>query len=1307
MESSEGLLSKESWSRNGATAGRGFHFQDAVGAWWAAQMLADSGWGGRVVPEGFEDLHIEGDELTYVQVKSRKDSASYFTPTHVASILTEMWAKHSLRLQDGHPDGSLILVLERPVRGCNFKDESEKLSTLPGDHPVRKALESVVDPSELGALLLRAGIVVLSWDRLSESATEAISKVSGASPAVCRLVDRELRVLIAEAADANASAKILAEAHGIDRLAAHGVVDDLVRMVDRESLEAALVDGTCDVLDFRVPESQSAFLEGMPARPGHIAAGIVAPRTDLTDKVLHLLEIRKAVLISGPSGVGKSTLMWSAIHRKQDALWYRINRLDDAAVSKLVELAKASRANHRSQIGFVVDGIGIGEAQAWDQLQRSLSMQAGVLLLGSVRQEDMFPLATAADCGVVKVSLDEELAKEIYAKLRQLGATTASYWREAYEQANGLTMEYTYLLSQGQRLPDVLREQVRRRVHEGRETELQIISCVTTAHQWDLAVPVVLIEKLAIDPSAIRVALARLRDEHLVVESGTELSGTHALRSRFLSVAVHSFPPPHLEATIGHLVLHLPEEALPALVTGALRDYPELKASVLANLATRICVKPNPSVLATSLRALRLADLEQRSHEWATDLKRHEIPPSLRTAAIQFSLLDEDEANELWPVSVQKAIAELRSARLKPSLLLGEFIAGLGHSHLVDAIRLCSTSTAAAELLSAISSSPPEALEAVAEAILERRDDLCALTRVLREGTLEEAGHVLLAGQDCGSAVAEALLVMAGGSGSMVARLRMENIWTTEVTCEERDGLRVIKARILFVSDKLQGTPDGSVREFAKSALSCLPTCNQADVQAFLPGDVAIDSGTSKLQRRYLHSPNKVDMNRRTAAIASAAFQTGTRTERVATTLEFLPVLREYLDLVGRLWILGEHAERDRPRAVDLRESLRSISALMVPVSRPQEFLLSEAASIRHDAVHTLFTGIVDNMTGRLGNTEDYGLLGAYVRSTLRPAVTDVENQEDWDYLDAAAPPELQLIDNHLEDIAAILAECRFGNTPTRDLLREARSGHRSGALSRVASLCERNARLRHEHFWRQLAEELKKRGLRTLIHQRHLDTKDDGWPAIATCIEVQVASIFEWSQRLDEAVQLMQGARESYVPPVILFPSVGGERVDELAVSLFQQPAVHRGLNQDTEWDKLLPPSVRTPLTDLVTEAHQAIQLLSGVAVIGTYRGLDEFEEILGETGDAFIEARDGILRGPDDDLTRNIVEVLHDHAQRAIDDLQRADDGEPMNGSFIESINSMASPDPSVQVLELNMIRTFALQADLNRTVALENLT
>jgi hypothetical protein len=430
MNADEVSLSRDVWSRSGATAGRGFHYQDAVGAWWAARMLAAPGRGARIVPEGFEDLHIEGDDYVYIQVKSRQEPAGDFTARQVARFLAEMWEKHTIRIREGHPDGSMVLVLERPVAGCRFDDLLETLADLPSRHEIAAVLSEIVPTAQLESSLGKSSILVLGWEDLSEAAMNAIAEAAGVMPSTSRMIERELRLMIAEAADANATVRRRQDTRGIDRLGAQAVVDGLVRLVDRASLEAALLDGTCDVVDFRLPETPGSFFEGMPAKPGHIAAGIPAARSSLVSDVLNALEMRGAALIAGPSGVGKSTLMWSAVYRRRDMVWYRINRLDGVSVSKIVELARASRAGERAQVGFVVDGVGIGESQSWDQLQRSLAMHPGILLLGSVRHEDMFPLETIQDCGVITVSLDEEVAQEIHSKLVELGVTAAPHCLE-------------------------------------------------------------------------------------------------------------------------------------------------------------------------------------------------------------------------------------------------------------------------------------------------------------------------------------------------------------------------------------------------------------------------------------------------------------------------------------------------------------------------------------------------------------------------------------------------------------------------------------------------------------------------------------------------------------------------------------------------------------------------------------------------------------------------------------------------------------------------------------------------------------
>lgn len=345
-------------------------------------------------------------------------------------------------------------------------------------------------------------------------------------------------------------------------------------------------------------------------------------------------------------------------------------------------------------------------------------------------------------------------------------------------------------------------------------------------------------------------------------------------------------------------------------------------------------------------------------------------------------------------------------------------------------------------------------------------------------------------------------------------------------------------------------------------------------------------------------------------------------------------------------------------------------------------------------------------MAPRLANTKGYGPLAAYVRTTLRTAVKDVTNQEDWGFLDEAAPPELQEIDRCLEDIAAITAECTFGDTPSKLLIKEARSGPRTEALSRAAALARRNARLRHEHAWRQRVTDLTNRGLHVKLHQRLLGSQADGWPAIATALELQVASVFEWTKRADSLVGLLQEAGDSYFPPVILFPTINGRRVDLVAISLFQTGSPHPDLAQDDEWNKVLPPSVRTPLTDLITEAHHALQLISGLAVMGTYRSLDTFEEILRNAENTFTEAWNKLLSEPDDELTRGFIEVLQNHAGRAIYELTCAEEGDPVTGSLAETMCSAAGIEPSDTAIEIIGIRTFALQADLDRNTALQQL-
>ncbi|MBP2266317.1 hypothetical protein J3A64_001781 [Pseudarthrobacter sp. PvP004] len=1286
-----------------------------MGAWLVAKCLIQHHEASRIVPEGFEDIHIEGPDPVFVQVKSRQEQVGDFTVGKVAAFIREMWDKRVRRLQEGVSDGRLLLVLERAVAGHQFGSWREPLADLDPHNALRVSLPRIFEEDELQEVLKVSSILVLPWEEASDGVAEAVVASFDSMPAGARLVERELRLAVANAADRNTAADGPQTAAGIDPLMTHALISQVLELVDREALQAALSDGTCEIVDFRITANDDGYFEGLAAQPGHIAAGVPAPRPILTGQVIQALADRQSVLLAGPSGVGKSTVLWAAIYTRRDMIWYRVNRLDSTSVTKLVRLARASRSSDRSQVGFVVDGVGIGEAQAWDQLSRALAPQNGVLLIGSVRREDMFSLTSLADSAIIEVSLDEEVAQAIYSKLRLEGATQARHWREHFMAANGLTMEYTYLLTHGARLVDVLTAQVRRRVQEGREVELRLLAIVTTAHQWGVQVPVSALTGAEFDESALRPALARLQDEHLLLSTTTMVSGLHALRSRTLSTAVHSFPPPTIESTIVRLLQVVPPNSIPALVSGAIRDYPHLQDEIVRSLVSRTAHGDAEQTVVAVARALRFVELEKRSREWVAIMDRLEVPIPSRPVTLQLALLEDPQNDNTlthFPESIQSAVSELSLNARQPFRLLDSFVQTLGVDEVCLAITHCSDPATAANLISSLSGLGEATVEAISSGI-RTHSSLSSLETLLHGSGAEAAGNIILAGTRLGPPVADALLELAGGTDVLLTKITDECVWLTEIRIQEDHATSVVWGRTLHISDDLQGNAETYVRELARIALSCLPMCETADIQALLPGGNPIvmgdfTFGVSKLNRRYVHDPGEIDLNRRTAAIACAAFQTGTRTDRIAEALEHLPAADEYLERLSRIWILGRSASRETSRTDALREELRQYASTMSKVSGTDDFLRDEVEATGNDYLHTLVSGIVDNLSPRLARPDgNLAPLALYVDDTLRKAVREVQ-REAWDLLDAAVPAELTSIDKRLTDLHAILSEIAFGNTPSRQLVTAARSGPSSSAVRRAADLAARNARRRHEREWNQRAQTLRSLGHEVTLYSRPVQNEGSHlWPPVEIAVGVNLPRVLDWPETCAHMVAALTppGNVQSFQPPLVIFPTIDNRRVDELAIKVISSVHPYPGLRVD--WTEGLPESAHTHLAEVVTRAHQSLQVLSGLAELAGHRDISRLQDPYDDALKQYSESIKELHSGPDDELTETLVEILNSHAQGVEIELFRATENQRMENSLAQSVTSLLGPEPSSEALELAAMRYFALQGDLNRAVALQDLS
>lgn len=169
------------WSttRSGARSGRGYHYQDVVGAWMCGRILSGDLAVELIVPESLEDLSCEGQTTWHVQVKSRQERVGDFSPSEVAGHLLDL-AKRHRRRQDAGLQGQSVLVLERPVAGYVPTVWGQSVATLPVEHAVRRALRAAggrrgLTDEEIESVCRTTSVFVLPWRVAAEQTRDAVA----------------------------------------------------------------------------------------------------------------------------------------------------------------------------------------------------------------------------------------------------------------------------------------------------------------------------------------------------------------------------------------------------------------------------------------------------------------------------------------------------------------------------------------------------------------------------------------------------------------------------------------------------------------------------------------------------------------------------------------------------------------------------------------------------------------------------------------------------------------------------------------------------------------------------------------------------------------------------------------------------------------------------------------------------------------------------------------------------------------------------------------------------------------------------
>lgn len=817
-------------------------------------------------------------------------------------------------------------------------------------------------------------------------------------------VIQALRAAVADHADRNAEVG-LDDRVGLSRTDIERIVTDTAALVDRESLAAAVASGSCKAVDFDTPLTDPDFYSGTGTQPGHIAAGLLTPRPKATDEVLAGLGSGRAVLVAGPSGVGKSAVLWMAAYVARHVVWYRVHRLGDDDVEPLIRLAVAGGAGRYGPVGFIVDGVGTGSLTAWDELHRRAAAVSGVLLLGSVREEDTLPIQTFGRCVVVRPRLDEDLAARIHKGLLDSRATTQPHWRESYNQTEGLTLEFTHLLSQGRRLRDVIGDQVRDRVRDHRTVELAVIAPVSVAHRWGAALSVTRLAEVINAPvGELKEALTRLADEHLVTVDDGVVRGLHPLRSTALCEAVHEVPPPTIGGTVRDVIERIGTDHLPSFVARAIADDPELAPVVVVSLGSLLDGSPGDlTTTAAALAGLRLAEFTLTARRWAAILVKHDVPVPHRPLGLDLAMIDSELVDGLDPRLVA-AIEEIRHDRAASTSALRDQL--LGHVDATSLNELVHRAPSVSEVSALLSS-----LADTAVAIALPPSD-APLRSALRDAPLADIGELIATAGNVSPATGDALLDAAGGSGAMIERLLQEHPWLLDLSVVDDGNDHVLRGRVLHIADRHNPNAEKDIKALAVLGLRCLPNVDRADLTTVLAGGKPLrvndhEFGVSGLLREHVHSDSEVSWNRERSRFARSLVAATSTTERLAAGLAVLERTALFLADLADAWVtnrgVGQRLDAlNRPR-VDLLQDIDALAPERAsqPLAGPAD---QPGGMLTHDPVHGVAQGIVRNLASRLDDPSGYASVAAFAGDTIVKQLGDAR-REPWALLGLDSPP--------------------------------------------------------------------------------------------------------------------------------------------------------------------------------------------------------------------------------------------------------------------------------------------------------------
>ncbi|MFY8210797.1 MAG: hypothetical protein ACOVOE_16010 [Caulobacter sp.] len=1052
------------------------------------------------MPEGVDDVTLHGPAFERrVQIKSRHDPKGLFSIAEIAGYIAKAagdlpadWA--------ASPALSLALVLERDVDGLEPTGWARAL----GDGGTQTDLTAAVSaalPAEFDVeALLRRAYLVVAHNPMQAAATAL--EPQGSEMAGLAIAAQRLRVLAGDIADAN----FLAKPPDVGRLGRTDVqreLDAVSSLIDPAGY-LALTAGLADIADFASPMPGDSFYEGVNVAPGHVGAGLVFERPEATAALLEALGRRNAVLVAGPSGAGKSAVAWLTAYQSRHAIrWYRLRRVLPGDIARIAALAKRLDASPDRPIGLVVDDVGGEDTTGWDALVKEVEASAGLLVIGTAREEDLFVLKTATTTPIVRPQLDAPLAERIWRALYDAGHQAFSHWREPFEQSQGLLLEYTHLLTAGKRLAETLTSQVHRRLIEDRGDELTLLRAVAfaSAHGGAIA-PDRFQVHAGIDTFRFAKALQRLVDEHAVrIRGDGAIAGLHDIRSLHLDAAIRDLLGEPRNTALTAAATTLTADTFAAFIPRVLRTWPETADALFDALAQRVTGADLASWIGV-FHGLGLATADEIARRWLEISRTVEIEDRHSETMFGLALAGATFGDE--PIfarfnQAQRAFAEVDVSDLRRAVL-----DRLPEDESPPVVDLATAHELAAALLPVHGARSPPTLSFTPDGDLSAAplEEIVDLLETLRE-------------RDVG--LADSLAAAAGGVAALLARVHLDTPWSTPPRLEIFEGQPAVHSNLFFIHPETQPDLREAALAYGRRLAAVAPETERfvcdvigADGEPFAIGDHRLVS--LRLTRRALTAQARIAWNRAQLRAVTRLVATGTDTGRATAVAGAIREIEVAVREAGDFYCRNLRPDGRWQALLSIRKLLVSFvdpPGVAETTSGPR----GQGALAGGDRLYSFLTGLHRLMTELTDGVSDQPALMAVRTLNLARDAASLRAPEVW--RNTAEPPiaALESLEADLLDVRAVLADAAAASSERATAaLRFTTVSRKHSVLARAASAARERADQAVASRRVEIASAFAARGVEVEVIAKPL-AKDEGWlwPAVEYAAFHRVDSVLDF----------------------------------------------------------------------------------------------------------------------------------------------------------------------------------------------------